>query len=222
MSLRSPFNPAVARLVTGSASPTAQGRTTPPTKGPLYRPLIAGPAILRRVDRSGKWLVTVSTDGLLRPLLPGGPAAVQRFVACQRRSGVRCRIGLALVSPDDLLHAAADDRCNANDGLLQSRVPRRRLRMEIYGWSLMIQLAGMHGVASIDANDTIDDLPAFYESPLELVDRANHLAAREILSRPIAIVTRPEDFLRHDDGCLLNRFHPQTRFRRPCRLDALL
>lgn len=222
MSLRSSFSPAVARLVTGSASPAATGRDASPTRGPLYRPLIAGPAILRREDRNGKWLVTVSTDGLLRPLVPGSAAAVQRIVAEQRRTGVLCRIGLALVSPDDLLHAAADDRGGSTAGPWQPRGSGRRLRIDIYGWSLMIQLPGFRGIATIDANDTIDDLPAFYESPLELVDRANHLATRRIPSRPIALVTRPEDFRRHDDGCLLNRFHPQTRFCRPYSLDTLL
>lgn len=222
MSLRSSFSPAVARLVTGTGSPTVTGRREPPSRGQLYRPLIAGPAILRRVDGAGPWQVTVSVDGLLRPLVPGSGAAVRRLMVRQRRSGVLCRIGLALVSPEDLLRAASCNRGDDAHARSQARDPARRLRMEIYGWSLMIQLPGIRGIATVDAHDTIDDLPAFYESPLELVDRANHLAARGIPSRPIAVVTQPEDFEHREDGCLLNRFHPQTRFRRPCSLETLL
>lgn len=221
MSLRSSFNPAVARLVTGSTSATTAGSPVPPTRRPFFRPLIAGPAILQRVDRHGKWLVAVSTDGLLRPLVPGTLTAVRRLIARQRRAGILCRIGLALVTPDDVLHAAAIDRGGRTDAAWQTHRSASRLRLDIYGWSLMIQLPGMQGIATIDADDTIDALPAFYESPLELVDRANHLAARHIPSRPIAVVTRPEDFKRGVDGRLLNRFHPRTCFRRPFSLDAL-
>jgi hypothetical protein len=220
MSLRPSFSPAVVRLVPGGVPGIPADHPEPSSKKPLYRPLIAGPAILRRCD--GKWIVSVSTDGLLRPLVPGSAAAVRGLVGRQRRSGVLCRVGLALVSPEDLRHPAADDRGGAMGGPADLRGTCRRLRLEIYGWSLMIQLPGMRGIAVVDAHDTAEDLPAFYESPLELVDRANHLAARDIPSRPIALVTRPEDFERRIDGSVRNRFHPRTRFRRPCRLERLL
>ena len=87
----------------------------------------------------------------------------------------------------------------------------------------MYQLPGMRGTAAIDPHDRFDDLPALFESPLELIDRSVFLAARGIPNRPIAILTRPEDFVRRETGeGWTNRYYPQARFRRPCRLEAIL
>ncbi|MFN5757166.1 MAG: hypothetical protein ACK48M_10330 [Planctomycetia bacterium] len=56
-----------------------------------------------------------------------------------------------------------------------------------------------------------------------MIDRSVFLAARGIPNRPIAILTRPEDFVRRETGAgWTNRYYPQARFRRPCRLEAVL
>jgi hypothetical protein len=94
--------------------------------------------------------------------------------------------------------------------------------VEIYGWALMYQLPGMLDTAAIDPHEEFDDLPAYYRSPLELVDRAAFLAARGIPNRPIALLTRREDF--HPRGVgprPLNRFQPEVSFRRPVDLRRI-
>lgn len=183
------------------------------------RPLFAGLAILHREGHAGAaWTIDVSEDGRLFPHAPASPEDLERVVGLHRALGRQCRVGAALATPADLAGAAP-------------RRPRRapgpesacRRGPEIYGWSLMYQLPGMRGTAAIDPHDRFEDLPAFFESPLELIDRSVFLAARGILNRPIAILTRPEDFLRRETGDgWTNRYYPQARFRRPCRLDAVL
>jgi hypothetical protein len=183
------------------------------------RPLFAGLAILHREGHAGAaWTIDVSEDGGLFPHAPESPEDLECVVDLHRALRRQCRVGAALATPADLAAAAP-------------RRPRRaagpesacRRRPEIYGWSLMYQLPGMRGTAAIDPHDRFDDLPALFESPLELIDRSVFLAARGIPNRPIAILTRPEDFVRRETGeGWTNRYYPQARFRRPCRLEAIL
>jgi hypothetical protein len=170
------------------------------------------------------WTIDVSEDGRLLPHAPRSAGQFHRIVGLHRALGRTCRVGAALATPAEL--AAPADR-----PVVPVRSPRAaalddasgRRRPEIYGWSLMYQLPGMRGTATIDPHEQFDDLPAFFESPLELIDRSTFLAARGIANRPIALLTRPEDFVRCETGGRWgNRFYPQARFRRPCRLDAVL
>jgi len=186
--------------------------------GRLLRPLLAGLAILHRDSRSGAaWTIDVSEDSRLLPHAPRSSDQLRRIVALHRALGRTCRVGAALAAPADL--AIGPPRGSRQAPL--DDTPGRR--PEIYGWSLMYQLPGVQGTATIDPHDQFDDLPAFFESPLELIDRSTFLAARGIANRPIALLTRPEDFVRCETGSGWgNRFYPEARFRRPCRLDAVL
>jgi hypothetical protein len=176
--------------------------------GRLYRPLVVGPALLRRPGRGGRWWVRVSTDGRL---LPGGssePGRLRRRMRRLQSTGVIQRIAAALVTPQDLT------------GPLPRLVPgQQRPKTEFYGWSLMYQLPGMRRVAAIDPHDRFTGLPAFFESPAELLDRSEFLMARGIPSRPLALITQPADFDEGDDGRRCNRFYPGQRFRRPAELE---
>ena len=49
--------------------------------------------------------------------------------------------------------------------------PHAIARPEFYGWSLLYQLPGDGDLARVDPHESLADLPAFYESPLELADR---------------------------------------------------
>jgi hypothetical protein len=203
----------------------------------LLRPLFAGLAILHRDARAGAtWTIDVSEDGRLLPHAPRSAGQFHQIVGLHRALGRTCRVGAALAVPADLaasadLAAPADLAVPADRAAGPVRRPRAAAldnassgrRPEIYGWSLMYQLPGMRGTATIDPHEHFDDLPAFFESPLELIDRSTFLAARGIANRPIALLTRPEDFVRCEtDGRWGNRFYPLARFRRPCRLDAVL
>jgi hypothetical protein len=149
--------------------------------------------------------VTVTTDGLLRPRGPRSlPAAIARSRSL-RDAGIMARAAVALVAPEDvaLCHPAAGRL--ATNGTL---------RHDCYGWSLLYQLPGMRGMACVDPHERFADLPAFYESPLEFVDRAAFLAERGILARPLALVTQLDDFQPGGDGRMCNRFYPRGSFRR--------
>jgi hypothetical protein len=189
----------------------------------LLRPFFAGLAILYRDCRAGAtWTVDVLEDGRLLPHAPRSSKQLERIVSLHRALGRTCRVGAALATPADLVSGLADGPVRRPRLTASDDTPTRR-RPEIYGWALMYQLPGMQGTAAIDPHDRFDDLPAFFESPLELIDRSVFLAARRIPNRPIAILTRPEDFVRPETGAGWgNRFYPQARFRRPCRLDAVL
>lgn len=185
----------------------------------LLRPLFAGIAILHRDGRAGAaWTIDVSEDGRLLPHAPQSPEDLHRIVGLHLALGRQCRVGAALATPADL---TAGPSCKQRPAARPESACRRR--PEIYGWSLMYQLPSMRGTAAIDTHDRFEDLPAFFESPLELIDRSIFLAARGIPNRPIAVLTRPEDFVRYETGGRWgNRYYPQARFRRPCRLEAVL
>jgi len=171
-----------------------------------YRPLAIGAAVLLRPrSAGGRWVVSVSTDGLLRPRGPRSlPAAIARSRSL-RAAGVMARAAVALVAPEDvpLAQPPAGRRAAAGD-----------LRHDCYGWSLLYQLPGMRGMACVDPHERFADLPAFYESPLELIDRSMFLAGKGIPSRPIALITQPGDFVAASAGRICNRFYPRGSFRR--------
>ena len=212
----------------------------------LYRPLIVGPAILSRSlggwGRSergiprGSWHVDVLPGRSLLPDAPALPIDLERVVAWRRQRGETCRVAAALVSCCDVttippLAAASDAPTGSAEAAPSSPQPwedpvhiqRAAGVVEIYGWALMYQLPGMLDAAAIDPHDELDDLPAFYNSPLELVDRAAFLASKGILNRPIALLTRREDF--HPRSGIaphpVNRFQPDATFRRPADLRRI-
>jgi hypothetical protein len=212
----------------------------------LYRPLIVGAAILHRTTgrwlRSergtprGAWRVDVLAGGTLVPDAPRRPLDIERVVAWRQQRGETCRVAAALVSCCDVTTlpplSAADDPARslpadtpASPGQPfedRPQVEQAPGVVEIYGWALMYQLPGMLDTAAIDPHEELDDLPAYYSSPLELVDRAAFLAARGIPNRPIALLTRREDF--HPRGVgprPLNRFQPDVSFRRPADLRRI-
>ena len=229
------------RLVGSGSSESAEaGRR-------LYRPLIVGAAILHRTTggrlRSergiprGSWRVDVLAGGALVPDAPRRPLDIEQVVAWRQQCGETCRVGAALVSCCDVTTLpplsvgeepatsfpadAATLACQPFEDL--PRVERAPGVVEIYGWALMYQLPGMLDAAAIDPHEEFDDLPAYYRSPLELVDRAAFLAARGIPNRPNALLTRREDFHPRGGGPRpLNRFQPEVRFRRPADLRRIL
>lgn len=176
----------------------------------IYRPLVVGPVLLRRDGPQGRWSVPVSGDGRLLPAPAGGMAVLTRRLHLCRAAGTVHRVGAALVAPQDMGLESAR--------LIASAEPPRT---EFYGWSLMVQFPGLDSLALVDPHERFADLPAFYESPLELIDRSTFLAGKGIASRPIALFTQPADFVVEADGRLRNRFYPDARFRRPAGLDWL-
>ena len=228
------------RLVgSGSSDSAAPGRR-------LYRPLIVGAAILhrstggwRRSERGiprGSWRVDVLAGSALVPDAPRKPVDLERVVAWRQRRGDTCRVAAALVSCCDVTTLpplsvgeepatsfpakAATLACQPFED--RPRVERAPGVVEIYGWALMYQLPGMFDAAAIDPHEEFDDLPAYYRSPLELVDRAAFLAARGIPNRPIALLTRQEDFCpRGVEPRPINRFQPDVSFRRPADLRRI-
>jgi hypothetical protein len=176
----------------------------------VYRPLVVGPVLLRRNRPHGGWSVRVSGDGRLLPESNADIATLTRRLRLCRAAGIVHRVGAALVAPQDM-------------GLVSARLIARddQPRSEFYGWSLMVQFPGMTSLAVVDPHERFADLPACYESPLELIDRSTFLAGKGIASRPIALITQPSDFVVDADGQTHNRFYPEARIRRPAGLDWL-
>lgn len=195
-----------ARLV--PECPAVGSPASPPPAAPLLRPLVVGAAVLRRpIAAAGPWRVSVSTDGLLMPRAPRCQDHLREQVAASRRAGMACRIAAALFTERDIASVSAFRR----------RAPG--IVSDIYGWSLLYQLAGMVGIGLVDDHEQIAGLPAFYESAGELVDRIGHLASRGIPARPLALVTLAEDFRPDEHGRPRNRFLPEARCHRPVGLD---
>ena len=187
------------------------------TRRRTLRPLVVGPALLRRpTDGGGPWRVDLAdADGLV-PHAPASRRDLRNVIALHGALGHICRLALALASPlDAVAHArpsGRDDRRAAAD----PPVP------DIYGWSIMYRLPGQGTEAIVDPHDEHPGLPAFYDNPLEVVDRMAYLAARRIPHRVLALVTRPEDFERLDDHpAPRNRYYPQSRFARPVDISRL-
>jgi len=200
-----------------------------PFKTKVTKPFVLGPILFeQRHGRDERWQVAVTANGRLQPRTPRKVASLEQVVRRHLAAGVRCRVGLALITPDDFssqfrLSGPTDTHVQSPGHSQRSRNWQATLRSDIYGWSLLYQLPGMRGVALIDVHESFTDLPAFYESPLELLDRCSFLAARGIPTRPIALVTRPEDFESiENSGEVRNKFLPHARFRCPCPLSAFL
>jgi len=193
----------------------------------LYRPWTLGTAIVVRPPDSPRFEVEVIDDGTLLPrILHHDRETVSRLTRYRSR-GLCCRAAATLVVPGDatspLLHRPADAVATPPIGRRDAAPPHLRPRrgarrrpirraLEMYGWSLMYQPVGVRGVAYIDRHEAFDDLPAYFELPQELLDRAAFLAARGIASRPLALVTAVSDFVRLPDGCRRNRFIATARF----------
>lgn len=179
----------------------------------VYRPLVVGPAILRQPARRGDpWRVSLEPGVAVRPSAPASREALDARVDALRTSGIRCRVAAALIAPEDVGAAREPTRRGP---------PIRgggRCRSEFYGWSLLYRLPGAPRIGLVEPHDTFRDLPDFYESPLELLDRSDFLARRGVRSRPLALLTQPEDFEPTPDGTLVNRYVPHGTLRRPSRL----
>ena len=199
---------ALARLVPAAAAARDVRR---------YRPLVAGPAILWRAAHAATWTVAVDADPVLRPRAPRDPGEVERLVADLAGRGFTCRVGATVAGPFDAAAPIAADH-----GASTTSVALPRLHLDFYGWALMYQPPGMRGTAVVDAHDAFDGLPALFELPLELIDRAEFLESRGFRTRPLVIPTRPEDFAVDPDGRTRNRFFPEAACRRPCSLERLL
>ena len=173
-----------------------------------FRLLVIGPAVLVRAE-PGPWRVRVAGGIAPRPVAAGvGVGAVGL------RSAVR--VAAALLDPLDLA-TGGHDLVTAFHG---QRPPTAGT--EFYGWSLLYQLPHMRGRAVIDSHDSFSELPAFYESPLELVDRSAFLTARGIPHRPLALLTQPEDFVPAQTGRgSRNRFASDASLHRTCPLHNL-
>lgn len=154
-----------------------------------YHALVVGEALLAR-GADGRWTASVSTDGRLLPL-PTAPGTASPMT----------RRALALFAPADVGRPPVPA---AGDAVI------RRPDAEFYGWSLLYQPPDMRGHALVDAHEAFADLPAFFESGAELVDRTEHLAARGIAVRPLALLARPDDYTVSVDGRLCNRFVPRA------------
>ncbi|MFM7135701.1 MAG: hypothetical protein ACKO1M_01345 [Planctomycetota bacterium] len=170
-----------------------------------YRPLAIGAAVLLRPrSAGGRWVVRVSSAGLVKPRGPRSlPAAVARSRSL-RAAGIMARAAVALLAPEDVALLKPTGRL----------ATAASLRHDCYGWSLLYQLPGMRGMAVIDSHERFADLPAFYDSPLEFIDRAAFLADRGIPSRPLALVTQFDDFGPGPDGRICNLFYPRGVFHR--------
>lgn len=201
----------VVRMISGTVGDPAAGSIH------VYRPLVAGAALLELQPRIGRWVVRLACDDSLAPALPRSAAAVRWIEDQRRQAGVVCRLAVAVANVHDL----PDGVSRASRLPTVARRPRP-LRADCYGWALLYRPPDAHGIAFVDTDDRFPDLPAVFELPLELLDRAEHLEARGIRTRPLLLVTRPEDFYRDADGTPRNRYLPDTPCRAPCRLDRLV
>ncbi len=194
--------PVAARRI--SSIQPSQGDASRRTR-PTHRPLIVGAAILERPRGSrGPWYSLVSRDGRLLPIAPKSQEGVLQRVREVEDAGFDCRVTAALLAPGDLVPAVT----------WQSN--RRPTGIEFYGWALLYQLPAARGIACVDAHDEFDELPAFYESPLELLDRAAYLAERGVATRPLVVVTHTGDLVGKGERRRRNRFFPDAVCRKQC------
>jgi hypothetical protein len=183
--------------------------------GRLLRPLVLGPTILRRPAASpGHWHADLTADSGLLPHVPQSPTDLRRIVAMHESLGQTCRLVLALATASDAAapHAVSDSRLDD----LPTTPP------DIYGWAVLYQLPGQTGTAVVDSHDEYPDLPAFYECPLEFLDRTAFLESKGIPHRGLAVVTNLKDFeTAAGRRPRRNRYFPESRFRRPVNIARL-
>lgn len=164
-----PHRPAIACL-------PARLRTPPRDRdGDRYRLLVVGEAILCRGDAAGPWFTRVTDDGLLLPL----PPPLDR--------PLMTRPAAALLEPRDLPGVGRSLRRALRRPAVRDADPT------FHGWALLYQLPGDRGVGRVDPHDASPNLPAFYESPLELADRQTFLARRGVPSRALALLAYEAD-----------------------------
>ena len=175
-----------------------------------YRPLLVGPAILLCTGRPdglrSKWSMTVHPGSPLVPVVTAGARRFARTVRLLASQGVVHRVAAAIATPLDFQRPgpiSIGDRSVASSGGPEAA-------RSIYGWSLAYRLPGDNGPATIDPHDEIPELPAFYESAGELLDRIHFLEERGVATRPIALLVQEGDFETLRDGTPpVNRFFPQ-------------
>lgn len=203
----------LARLVRDT--PLSSGAAAAADGATVYRPLIVGAAVLRAPAAGGEaWLVSLEPGEAVRPRCPRSRTALLAHVRALRKTGVVCRVAAALVAPEDV-RAAPD----ADHGTSVRRAGL--VRSEFYGWSLLYQPAGSPRTGLVEPHPSFPDLPAFFQSPAELLERSESLARRGVRSRPLALFTQPEDFDEGPDGVWLNRYVAAGSFRHTTRLHWL-
>jgi hypothetical protein len=172
-----------------------------------FRLLVIGPAVLVQPE-PGPWWVTVAGGRGLRPV-----AAGLRAGAVGLQSAVR--VAAALLDPLDLATGGPE--------LLTALHPPRPAAAgtEFYGWSLLYRLPG-DDAARVDPDDHFPELPAFYESPLELADRQEFLGRRGVPTRVLALLTSRTDFDISPGRSPRNRYFDHADWRRAGAAAALV
>jgi len=140
-------------------------------------------------------------DGPLEPVASRCPDRLSRTIVRLARQGVQHRMASAIAVSGDFQRR----RIPMAGSLLHDRTTVRRT---IYGWALAYRFPGSTGPALVDPHDEVTDLPAFYESAAELLDRVDYLEARGIETRPIALLVHDRDFVRDGRGGRINRYFP--------------
>lgn len=174
----------------------------------VFRPILVGPAVLHRRRSDDRWRVEVSRDGRLLPRSAPWADDLQAEIFGRRRNARLCRVTAALMSPEDTLDVGITVSPS------RTRRDRRQPRLASYGWALLYQPPGIAGLAFVDRHEQFAELPACFELPLELLDRAAFLTGRGFRTRPLAVVAQPEDF----DRCGHHRFSSgddASLFKRP-------
>lgn len=147
--------------------------------------------------------------------MPASRSHVRRVIAMREALGQSCRLALALATPGD---AAPRVAATVSAGMIDDG---HASPPDIYGWALLYQPPGhQRGTALVDPHDEHPELPAFYECPLEFLDRTAYLAAKGVPHRALALVTCLEDF-ETGDTRRRNRYFPESRFRRPVDIARL-
>ena len=100
-------------------------------------------------------------------------------------------------------HLLEGGRTRGRHSWRSSTVPRT-----IYGWAIAYRFPDSTGPALVDPHEDVPELPAFYESPVELIDRITYLETRDIATRPIALLVHRSDFLHDERGSRINRYFP--------------
>lgn len=195
-----------ARLLGTTAACAATG----PTRSRVYCPLVVGHAVLARPDNAaGPWRVPLVPTSPLTPRTPATAHELATHLLRLRDQGWAVRLAAALLAPGDVRHVGRDLAA-----AVRRRNPRRAARhVEFYGWALMYRLDDRDSHALVDRHDEFADLPAFYESPAELADRAAFLEHRGIATRPLAVVTQPQDFDVDDGLTARNRYVESAAWR---------
>jgi hypothetical protein len=210
MARRITLAPLSIRLLTSPPPLDAAMRSVLPR---VYRPLTVGPAILERArGAGGPWRVQLAKGHPLLPLSPCSTRALSTHLLQLHGRGVVTRLAAAIVTPNDVARRGGDLA-----GVLRHRGRRAAgSTFESYGWALMYRLDTTGPYGLVDPHDEHPELPACYESPQELVDRVEFLAAKGVATRPLAIITEPQDFDIAADRPPRNRYCDAAVWQRAC------